>query len=244
MPIKERFQNPTVHDSINLRLFTYNSHERTSVISVEKVDIYYLDPIEKSSSNPDGRRLVQTLTDITEVEDGQYSTQLDLSPPLFVIGKYIDVWTLTIDPDEPSQESTNYFEVYPNLWYTTPSPIVYDFKFHFQPNRLRKGSKQYLIVEIIPNVPRASDLERYYQNLAIAAQMYFTMEQACGDCVPSEQDLRIIFEDEPITLREKRFGYYQLDTEDLDTGVYDLTFKLDFGDNRYVSDRMQFQIFD
>ena len=51
MATKERYQNPAIGDAINLRFFTYNSNNPTNVFNVEKVDIYYLDPHEKTEKN-------------------------------------------------------------------------------------------------------------------------------------------------------------------------------------------------
>lgn len=246
MATKERYQNPAVGDNINLRFFTYNSNAPTNVFNVEKVDIYYLDPDEKTSKNPDGRRLIESFTgsSVANSETGNYLINFDLPTTQYVIGKHIDSWTIKVADDEASQTIENIFEIYPQLWYTTPTPIVYDFKFHFQPNKLRKGSKQYLIIEIMPNVPRSSDLDRYYQNLAISSDLKVSMEQKTGDCLPEEKDLRLKLDKVAVDYREQRHGYYQLDTTDLDCGIYDLWFQLDFGGNIYISDRMQLQIFE
>lgn len=244
MAIKQRYQNPAVGDQIELRMLTYNSNNLADV-TVEQVDIYYLDPFEKTAENPDGRRLLDTFSGdaVTVEETGQYVLSLPTEAPKYLIGKYIDVWTISTTVDMPSSTINNYFEIFPQLWYTTPVPVVYDFNFHFQPNRLRKGSRQYLIVEVIPNVPRATDLARYYTNLAIGATLSITIEQACGECTPAERDLRIVVDDETITHREKCQGYYQLDTSEMDEGIYHVTFKMEFGGNVYISDRMQLQIY-
>ena len=246
MATKERYQNPVTGDTINLRMFTYNSSNLTDVSEVEKIDIYFLDPNEISATNPDGRRLVETIdgSGVTLEDTGQHLITITASETKYVIGKYIDVWSITMESDEPSQTVENHFDIYPDLWYTTPIPVVFDFNFHFQPNKLRKGSKQYLIIEIIPNVPRGSDLERYYNNLAIVSDIKITIKQHCGDCVPQEEDLRYVIEEEDVGYRELRYGYYQLDTTDLDCGIYFVSFKLEFGGNVYISDDMPLQIYD
>ena len=169
---------------------------------------------------------------------------VNLDDKKYIIGRYLDIWTVEVIEGEPTGSIENCFDVYPNLFYTTPIPIVYDFSFHFQPNKFRKGSKQYLIIEIVPNVPTAGDLCKYYENLAIVSDLKLSIEQKCGECVPSESDLRMIVEDVKIDYREKRHGYYQLDTEDLDCGIYDIWFKLEFGGNVYISDRHQLQVYD
>jgi len=244
--VTERYQNPIIGNEINLRLFTYNSNSLRDVVSVEQVEIYFLDPYNITDDNIDGRRLVETISGsaVTVENTGTHLITITAETAKYTIGKYVDIWTINLEEDEPSQTIENSFEIYPDLWYTAPTPIVFDFDFHFQPNKLRKGSKQYLIIEIVPNVPRASDLERYYQNLAIVSDLKITIEQECGNCLPAERDLRIAVDEESVDYREKRYGYYQLDTEDLSCGMYMVTFKLLFGGNTYISDRMPFQIYD
>lgn len=240
--ILERFQNPTSNDAVNLRLFTYNANNFADVALIEKVDIYYLDPNERTESNTDGRRLVETIdgTAVEQTDTGHYVLELPLENEKYVIGRYLDIWTMYPILEQPVQTIVNFFDVHPNLWYTTATPVVYDFSFHFQPNRLRQGSKQYLIAEIIPNVPKSTDLCRYYENLAIAADISIFIEKMCGPC---ENDEDMIVEDEVLKLREKKFAYYQIDTEDMEVGVYNVWFKLEFATNRYISEKMQLEIY-
>jgi len=243
---KERYQNPAVNDTVNLRLFAYNSNNLADFDEIEKVDIYYLDREEISETNPEGRRLVESFVGsaVTLEDTGTHLLQVELAELKYVIGTYLDIWTVSVSEDQPSAEIEHKFDIYPNLWYTTPIPVVYDFQFHFQPNKFRKGSKQYLVIEIIPNVPTAGELRSYYENLAIVSDLKVSMEQHCGDCVPAEADLRLVVDKVNVDYREKRFGYYQLDTEDLDCGIYNLWFQLDFGGNIYISDKHQLQIYD
>lgn len=242
----ERYQNPAIGDTINLRLFTFNGGNLSDLSSIEKVDIYFLDPYNKTVENPDGRRLVETIDGSGVIVDdvGTHHVQTILEEAKYNIGLYCDVWTVKVSEDQASQHMHAWFQVYPSLWYSTPIPVVYDFSFHFQPNKFRKGSKQFLISEIIPNVPTASDLRKYYENLAIVSDLKISMELRCGPCVPAEQDLRLILDKVPVDFREKRHGFYKLNTEDMDCGIYDVWFTLEFGDNVYISDRMQLQIFD
>jgi hypothetical protein len=113
----------------------------------------------------------------------------------------------------------------------------------FRPNRFRKGSKQYLICQITPNVPKGTDLGRYYENLIINSNVKISLELNCGNCVPTEEDLRLVLDQVSMDYREKNFAYYQLDTTDLDVGIYNAWFTLEIGDNIYISDRMNLQIF-
>lgn len=244
--VVERYQNPAVGDDIKLRLLTYNSNNLTDLYEIEKVELFHLDPASVTDENPDGLRLVEEFdgNSVVHEDTGTYRLDFNLEELKYVIGHYYDIWTVKAVETQPSHKICQRFEVYPNLWYSTPIPVVYDFDFRFQPNKFRKGSKQYIIVEIIPNVPTAGDLRQYYENLAIVSDLKISIEQSCGECLPQEQDLRLIVEDAPVDYREKRHGYYRLDTEDLDCGLYDIWFKLELGGNIYISDRNKFQVYD
>lgn len=246
MATRERYQNPVIGNTINLRLFSYNSNNLADFDRIEKVDIYFCDPQLVTDSNLDGRRLVESFDGAAVVleDTGTHLLPVELIDPRYTVGRYVDIWTVRVTDDMPAGTIENYFEVYPNLWYTTPIPVVYDFAFHFQPNKLRRGSKQYLIIEISPHVPTAGDLRKYYENLAIVSDLRISMEQACGDCLPAESDLRIVVDNELVDYREKRHGYYKLDTSDMDCGIYNVWFTLEFGDNRYISDKFAFQVYD
>ncbi len=245
MATKERYQNPTYGDTVNLRLFSYNSNNLADFDSIEKVEIYQLDSSEVTEENPQGRRLVDTFdgTAVVLEDTGTHLLSVDLEKDKYLIGEYIDVWTVNPSAEDPAQTVEQCFSVYPALWYTTPTPVVYDFSFYFQPNKMRQGSKQFLIIEIRPNVPRGTDLDAYYQNLAIVSDLKISIEQRCGECLPAECDLRLIVDKEPVDYREKRYGYYRIDTEDWECGIYDIWFQLDFGENRYISERQQLQVY-
>ena len=242
---KERYQNPNKGDTITLRAFFYNLNSHVDLFRIDDISIYRFDPSEVSDDNPHGRVLVKQL-DISQVvhdATGQYHIDVVLDDPEYVIGNYCDVWTVTYEDGDQPWVNDYSFQVYPRLLYSTPIPVVYDFSFRFSPNRLRKGTKQFIRVEIIPNVPRASDLARYYENLAIVSNLLVSVEQNCGPCVPQEQDLRMVVEDAPVDFREKCYGYYKLDTTDLDVGVYNVWFTLNIGENTYMSEKMALQIY-
>lgn len=243
MAEKERYQNPVVDDDIKLRLFTYNSNSKTSVQAVDKVEIYHLDPTEVSDANPYGKRLVETITSITNEDTGQYLIETNLESPKYVIGRYLDVWYVQYSENDIVATVENHWQIFPNLWHTTPIPVVYDFKFTFSPNKIRQGSKKWLIIDITPSVPRATDLNRYYENLAIVNPLKISIDMNCGDCVPTEQDLRSIVEEADIDYREKCKGYYLLDTNDMDCGIYDVWLKMEFGDTIHISDKLPLQIY-
>ena len=242
---KERYQNPAVGDNINLRLLTYNSNNLSDLHSIDSIEIYYLDSSIVTAENPDGMRLIDTFdgTAVTQVDTGTYLLNLPTDVK-YLIGTYYDLWTVTAEDGQPSHSIRQKFEIYPNLWYSTPIPVVYDFDFRFKPNKLRKGSKQFVIIEIMPNVPTAGDLRAYYENLAIVSDLKISMQLNCGDCVKTETDLQLVIDEENVDYREKRYGYYKIDTEDMICGIYDIWFKLEFGGNVYISDRYNFQIYD
>ncbi len=247
MPLKERFQNPTCNDTIRLRLFSYNSNNRADLQAIEKVDIYTLDPSEVTQANPDGRRLVATIdgVDITSESTGAYYLDVEANEPLYTIGDYLDIWSVTLEgTDCANAQITNKFKIYPDLWFTSPIPPVYDFSFGFRPNRIVKGSKRYLVIQISPNVPRGADLLPYYENLAIVSDLRISIEKNCGDCVPQEKDLRLVVDRQLVDYRERSYGYYFLDTSEYDAGIYNVWFELAYGENTFISEKNQLQIFE
>jgi hypothetical protein len=249
MAIKERNQNPVVGDVLNLRMFTYNSNHRQSVQNVSKVEIYQLDSTCITKDNPEGRRLIGTIEspDIETVSDdfgGHYKVSIGLLDQVYVIGDYIDVWYVQFNENQ-SGTVTNEFKIISDLWYASDMPIVYDFSYGFRPNRIRKGERRWLTVEVIPNVPNASDLQRYYTNLAIASPIKIYIEKTCGECVPAEKDLRMVVSGGQVEHRRDSEGYFFLDTVGLnmDCGIYDVWFELDFGESTYISENLQLQVF-
>jgi hypothetical protein len=243
---KERYQNPTCDDTINLRLFTYNSNNRSDVSSIEKVDIYIFDQSLITNDNPQGLRFVQTIdgSDVVKEATGQYLLSLELTSPLYTIGRYLDVWHVTFSEGAcETAPISNYFDVYSNLWFTTPIPPIYDFNFDFRPNKIRKGTKRYLLIQVTPNVPRGSEIQKYYENLAVVSDLKVSIEIACGDCIPAEQDLRLLVDQQLVDYRDKGYAYYFLDTTEYDEGVYNIWFTLTYGENVFVSEKNSFQIF-
>lgn len=249
MATKERNQNPVVGDDLNLRLFTYNSNQRQNVENVEKVEIFKLDSSCATEDNPEGRILVATIsgTDVESVTDqfgGHYKISIELNNLVYTIGNYIDVWSVKFDSIQ-SGTVTNEFRVISDLWYADSMPIVYDFSYGFRPNRIRKGERRWLTVDVVPNVPNVSDLERYYVNLAVASPVKIFIEKACGECVPAEKDLRMVVDGGSVEHRRGSEGYFFLDTVNLemDCGIYNVWFELEFGENKYISENLQLQIF-
>lgn len=249
MAEKERNQNPVVGDSVSLRLLTYNSNQRQGVQSVDSVGVYILDQTCVTEDNPDGMKLVVEIdgNDVEEVSDpfgGHYRVLVDLEPEVFTVGRYVDVWNIRFSENQ-SGTVTNQFVVLRELWFASDMPIVYDFSYGFRPNRIRKGEKRWLTVEVTPNVPRSSDLERYYANLAMASPVRISIEKSCGDCVPKEKDLRLVVDRAGVDFRRSSEGYYFLDTDELgmDCGIYNVWFELEFGESKYLSDNLQLQVY-
>jgi hypothetical protein len=249
VPAKERNQNPVVGDELTLRLFTYNSNHRQPVDLVEKVEVFRIDPSCADEDNPEGRTLVAEFSadQVEEVSDsfgGHYRVSFLVESELFTIGRYVDVWTVRFSENQ-SGTVTNEFAVLSDLWYASDMPVVYDFSYGFRPNRVRKGERRWITVEVVPNVPRSSDLERYYTNLAMASPVRISVEKACGECVPKEKDLRLVVDKAPVEFRRDSEGYYFLDTVALgmDCGIYNVWFDLEFGESSYISDNLQLQVY-
>lgn len=249
MSTKERNQNPVVGDELNVRLFTYNSNQRQQVLEVEKVQIFRLDPSCADEENPEGRVLVVEFdsSDVEEVTDDfgvHYKVSFLLESETFTIGRYLDVWSVRFSENQ-SGTVTNEFLVLADLWYAADMPIVYDFSYGFRPNRVRKGERRWLTVEVVPNVPRSSDLERYYTNLMIASPLKISIEKTCGECLPKEKDLRLVVDKAAVEFRRDSEGYYFLDTValDLDRGMYNVWFEMEFGESSYISDNLQLQVY-
>ncbi len=246
MTTKQRYQNPVIGDTVVLNMFVYNSNNPAALQSITQIDIYWLDPSAQGPSNPDGRTLIQTVAggSVTNPVLGQYELDLFIDPLVYTdLGRYVDEWTVVFQGGDPASTIDHLFQIYPDLWYTTPIPVVYDFDFYFQPNKFRMGTKKFLEIEIQPNVPRETDLATYYENLAIAATVYVSISRRCGECMPCEEDLLLVVDKAPTQYREKCRAYYFMDTTTLDVGVYDIWFELDFGDNVYISDINQIQIY-
>ena len=242
----ERYQNPVLGNDITLRLYTYNSNNLADPTLVDSVDIYFLDKTLISDTNPDGRNLIASIypPNIIRSNMGQYSVVFNLPSPTYVIGNYIDVWNIMISPVVSDVSAIeNNFIIYPDLWYTDIKPVLYDFNFDVRPNKLRKGSKRFLIIGIHPNVPKASDMARYYENLATVSPIKIYIEMECVECMPPEQDLRLVVDGDPVEQRDLCAGYYQLDTTEMPCGIYNVWFEMEFGSNIYISDRNQLQIY-
>lgn len=245
--MKERYQNLRVGDVVKLRTYVFNSFP-ANASEVQQVEIYRLFATDTATDNPYGKVLVETIdaADITRDDDGQYSIELTLSGPTYTIDRYSDEWTFVFEDTMPAGVFAGSFTVYPNAWFVDTHPIVHDFEFNFSPNKIVKGSKRYIQIEISPSVPRGSEKQKYYENLISAGELYVSIEQKCGNCVPEEEDLRLIVDRELVETRDHCVGYFFLDTgetSDFDCGVYHIWFELNLGPNVFISDKQPFQVF-
>jgi len=248
MALKERNQNPLVGDTVRLKFFAFNGSDFADPDELQKVEIYKLYVVEATSENPLGRSLVQTVeaADIVKDDVGQYHIDLPLDVPLFTQGNFQDDWYVVFEEGSSVCQSPMSFRILPTIWFTDSAPIVHDFSFEFRPNQVVIGSKKYLEVTVRPDVPRGTDKQRYYENMAVAGLLYLSIEQKCGDCLPEEEDLRLIVDREQITERDGCTGYYLLDTtedSDFDCGLYNVWFEARLGPNIFISDKQPIQIY-
>jgi hypothetical protein len=245
--IKSRNQNPVVGDDIRLGFITFNSNNLAPVNSVDHIDILYFgDCHDKKCHEPPDPLLIETIPGnlVTSECPGKYSYVLATSAPKYSIGKYHDVWNIQYRYGDPLTKVPKSFEIYPDLWITATMEAVYSFDFRFQPNRIRKGSKKWLQIQIVPNIPTATDLMRYYENLAISAELKIWIELDCGPCPPNDcNDLNIIVDGETVWERDKVFAFYKLDTTEWECGIYNTWFELDFAGTTEISPKMQFLIY-
>lgn len=244
---KSRNQNNVVGSTIELKLLARNSNCFADLYNIDHIDIYKQECADNTDAcaTVTNETLIETIDGSSVVHDGTglYHYDLVTSSPLYTIGKYHDIWTVTFNENDVPTLFKQDFQLYPDLWILSGTPVVYSFDFRFTPNRIRKGSVKWLIIQIIPNVPRATDLMKYYENLAISADLRITIEQNCGPCLPTERDLRIVIDNELVTERDKVFAYYKIDTSDWDCGIYNVTFELCYAGNVDISPVQQFQIY-
>lgn len=249
MTTKQRYQNPVVGDTIRLKFLTYSSNTLDDVKSIDQIDIYHLDENSITDENPKGKVLIDTISGSSVVHEatGKYYYDLAATKPKYIIGHYLDVWTITVEDETDPVPYENNFVIYPKLWYAATTPIVHDFSFQFTPNRMPKGSIKPIIVNITPQVPRGTDLEKYYTNIAIYSDVYINVAKKCDPCLPQEEDLRTIVDRVLIEDREKCLAFYTVDTSDdgpgFDCGLYDIWFEMSFGGNKYISDKNQLLVY-
>jgi hypothetical protein len=249
MALKQRGQNPVEGDTVRLGFCVFNGGDFADPASVSQIAIYKLYATDQTDDNPLGRVLVTTIaaSNITRDDVGRYHTDVLLTYPLYTQGRYQDEWTLTLDPDGEPAVSDMDFTIYPNAWFVDAMPIVYDFSFQFKPNRVVMGSKKYIEIMVSPNVPRGTDKQRYYENMIVGGDLYVSIEQKCGDCMPEEQDLRLVVDRQLVTERDGCHGYFFLDTSEdgpgFACGLYDCWFEVNLGPNVFISEKEPLQLY-
>jgi hypothetical protein len=253
MKIVTRNQNPVIGDTIALKLYSRNSNNFADLYNIDHIDIMLENcPVECANDhnpNPIAAHKVDTLiqtipgSEVKKCCTGIYDVNLVTSAPTYVVGNYHDVWYVQFTEQDVLSPFRQDFKLNPDLWVLSGTPVVYSFDFRFTPNRIRKGSKKHLVIQIIPNVPRATDLFKYYENIAISSELRINIELNCGQCVPQEADLRKVIDNERVFERDKVFSYYFIDTCDWECGIYDVWFEIDYAGSTDISPRQQFQLF-
>ena len=242
---KERGQNLKKNDTVKLKMLSFNGGEYKDPFEVNEVQIFKLFAVEATDDNQYGAVLVETIDggDVVKDDVGKYHINVALNDSDYTIGKYKDVWNIVFEEGMPAALHDDFFEIFANAWFTDSRPIVHDFSFNFIPNRVVKGSKKYIRINVEPDLVQGSDKKRYYENLIAAGELYINVQLACGDCVPEESDLSLIVARGVISERDKCSGYYFLDTTELDCGIYMVWFELELGPNLFVSDKQPLQIY-
>lgn len=239
--IKDRYQMPTVGDTVRLRLMSLNQYTFSDLESINQVDIYLYDKCQPGCPLPP---VVTTIpgTQVVRESEGNYYVDLVTSSPDFMIAEYQDVWRI-FTKNNQAGSVTKKFKLYQDQWFFSSLPPVYSFTFKFGPNKIRKGSKKYLAIQVVPNVPKACELENFYAAMAISGVIKINIEKSCGPCLLEEKDLRIVVEDQIVELREGANAYYYLDTTEMDCGIYNVWFELDVNNTVEVSSKYQMEIF-
>lgn len=111
MATKQRYQSPTLGDTIRLQNFSRNTGSNVDIKQIAKIEIFYLNENAKTPTNPEGRVLTKTIVNhlgqpATEIypypsaSNAEYwETQLITDQVNWNIGKYVDRWHIVTDPD-------------------------------------------------------------------------------------------------------------------------------------------------
>ena len=247
MGLKFRGNTLVEGDTVQLGFCSFNSGLKDPAGGVTKVDIYHLGALEPTLDNPLGKSLVITITGDSIIHDsmGRYHIELPLNFPQFQIGSFQDVWSYILDPYGDTCQSVFEFIISNNLWFTDTQPLVHDFNFKFRPNRVTKGSRKYIEVIVEPNLPHTSEKRRFYENVISCGELSISIKKICSDCLPQEEDLKLVVDNEIITERAGNRGWYFLDTtnDDLDCGIYDVVFVFNLGESTFISEAEPLQVY-
>lgn len=260
MAIKERYQSSVLGDSINLDLYAYNNNSLVNLHEIQKIEIYFLDPSQITSTNVEGRRIKEIIypDTITNEGTGHYRSQLLLDNDLFEIGKYIDIWYVKFNPsDQNYNQITNNFEIHRELIQTNDRPFLYDIHFSFSPKKIVKNSKRYMKIGFYPTVHSdigvkslAEDqLNQFYYNIKTCGNIYVRTEmiEGCG-YIDSHPDANIITDPEwsLIDIRGDNEGYFMIDSTDegnYNIGIYNVKFKAEIQGQEIISNKFYLQIY-
>jgi len=67
--IKERYQNPSINETVRLRLFFYNANNFSNISSIEKIEIFKIED-GRSINDVDARTFVKSIPVVNVVNDG------------------------------------------------------------------------------------------------------------------------------------------------------------------------------
>jgi hypothetical protein len=245
MATKTRDGNLVIGDFALLKQYLYNGNSLSDIVSVDQVDIYFLDPDLRTCDNPSGKVLVESFpgSATTNPDSGVYELSVYLNPSLYEIGQYNDQWTATFDIASTPSTINGLFKIYPDLWYASGTPITYLFNWYWLPNMIPFGAIQNLNIEITPITPTASDLESYYVALQTVGKTYITISKFCGPCTDPCKGDDILIEDYPLDIVNVNKAYYLLDTNEFGAGVFNIQFKLLLGGSTYLSPKSQLLIY-
>ena len=251
---KERFQSVTLNEEINLDFYSYQNNSLIDVESIQKIEIYFLDPSQVSKTNPQGRRIKQVIQpgSITNIATGHYRTTIALDDSLFEVGNYIDVWYVKFNDYDPKYiKIENQFVVSTDLRETWDKPFVYDITFAFNPKKIMLGSKKYLKIQFYPTIPIEKDiLDRFYFNLKTTQNLYIRIEQieGCGyDSGFREMNIKTEPEWDEVEVRGDNEAYYLLDTTEngeYPLGIYTVQFKILLDGQEILSPKFYLQVLD
>lgn len=255
--IRERRENPVIGDTINLRVFTYSSNSRADIYQMDSVNIYYLDKEQATEANPEGRVHITSIpaNQIFHPSQGEYQVVLKTNPVDYRVGTYIDRWEglFEIDDSRPGVIE-NYFNIYRDLWYTSPIPLVYEIGFVYSPTKILSGSKKYIRTDIEIYTRDKSIVEQYYYYLRGLQSIQFRLTLDEGpDYDPVVSENNIIQDWAPMSFAEDRTAYFLLDTSidprpsrsgrPLPLGIYLIQFKAALGETVHLSPKFRLQIY-
>ncbi len=256
--IRERYQNPIVGDTVRLKSFIYNSNVKDNVSSISSIDVFFLDPDRISPSNPDGRILMASFSSaqVSNPSIGEYYVDLVTNGSDFRVGSYIDRWNIVFEStDQNPGVIENKFNLYRDLWYVSPEPIIYELGFDYEPHKIFRLSKKYIRVDIEVYAPDEDIKANYYYYLLTLSQIYVRIVQDEGDGYdPVDTSKNVLYDWSLVHYRETTRGYYLLDTtvdprpwrlnQPWGLGIYLVQFKANLGETIQLSPQFRLQIYD